>query len=463
MRVREENDATELVHLLEHGELDLAFAELPLPDGPFEWAELLQDPYVLLVSARSELAELDAAPSLREVGKLPLLGRRSTDEPERHLAGRVPDLNVVFRTDDNGTLQALVAEGLGVAIEPRLVVDQKDRAVKMLPFGTRIPPRTIVLAWHRDRYRSQAAQAFVELAQELASSSARAGCGGGGDLARRDGPPHGTVTRGPTTPVCTTGTRARSRRAGRSSSSCAGRATAPRDASVVVAKDGSYSVSLAPGVYTVTVSHAADDRPRDRAEHGARRRRAHAHRRLPDRYGDPLVAGVVVGEVAVRRATEARDDGLLRALVQPLAAAANRGEEALEIDLEGGELVVGPVLHLHLHLVGAAASVLDDLVGLPLGDLDDLRLRRLAHGLLARLGEEPVDLALRLGEHLLPLLDDPAGLLDLFRDRRPHLVDDVVDLLAVDTNLVGERDGLRVVNEVVELVDQNEYVHCAGV
>jgi len=169
VRVREENDATELLRLLEHGELDLAFAELPLPEGPFEWAELLQDPYVLLVSARSELAELDTAPSLREVGKLPLLGRRSTDEPERHLAGRVPDLNVVFRTDDNGTLQALVAEGLGVAIEPLLVVDQRDRAVKALPFGTRIPPRTIVLAWHRDRYRSQAAQAFVELAQELAS------------------------------------------------------------------------------------------------------------------------------------------------------------------------------------------------------------------------------------------------------------------------------------------------------
>src|SRR5438046_2150879 len=145
-------------------------AQLPLPDGPFEWAELLQDPYVLLVSAKSDLAKLDTAPSLREVGKLPLLGRRSTDEPERHLAGRVPDLNVVFRTDDNGTLQALVAEGLGVAIEPLLVVDQKDRAVKALPFGTRIPPRTIVLAWHRDRHRSQAAQAFVELAQELASS-----------------------------------------------------------------------------------------------------------------------------------------------------------------------------------------------------------------------------------------------------------------------------------------------------
>jgi DNA-binding transcriptional LysR family regulator len=170
VRVREESDSAELLELLEHGELDLTFSELPLPDGPFEWAELLHDPYVLLVSAQSELAKLEAAPSLREVGKLPLLGRRSTDEPERHLAGRVPDLNVVFRTDDNGTLQALVAEGLGVAIEPLLVVDPSDRATKALPFGSRIPPRAIVVAWHRDRYRSAAAQAFVELAREVTAS-----------------------------------------------------------------------------------------------------------------------------------------------------------------------------------------------------------------------------------------------------------------------------------------------------
>jgi DNA-binding transcriptional LysR family regulator len=171
VRVREESAAADLLRLLEHGELDLTFADLPLREGPFEWAELLQDPYVLLVSARSELASLDAAPSLREVAKLPLIGRRSTDEPERFLAGRVPEVNVVFRTDDNGTLAAFVAEDLGAAIEPRLVVDPRDRDVKMLPFGSRIPPRTLVLAWHRDRYRSQAAQAFVELAQELAAGS----------------------------------------------------------------------------------------------------------------------------------------------------------------------------------------------------------------------------------------------------------------------------------------------------
>ena len=171
VRVREESAAEDLLRLLEHGELDLTFADLPVREGPFEWAELLQDPYVLLVAARSELASLDAAPSLREVAKLPLIGRRSTDEPERFLAGRVPEVNVVFRTDDNGTLAALVAEGLGAAIEPRLVVDPRNRDVKMLPFGSRIPPRTLVLAWHRDRYRSQAAQAFAELAREVAAEA----------------------------------------------------------------------------------------------------------------------------------------------------------------------------------------------------------------------------------------------------------------------------------------------------
>src|ERR1700740_201268 len=62
VRGREESSADDLLRLLEHGELDLSFADLPLREGPFEWAELLQDPYVLLVSARSELAEVHAAP-----------------------------------------------------------------------------------------------------------------------------------------------------------------------------------------------------------------------------------------------------------------------------------------------------------------------------------------------------------------------------------------------------------------
>src|SRR5205814_6470944 len=116
-------------------------------------------------------------------------------------------------------------------------------------------------------------------------------------------------------------------------------------------------------------------------------------------------------------------------------------------------------LHLEPRLPRLTPRVVDDVLRLALGDLDDLRLRGLTHRLLTRLAEQPVGLALRLGEHLLALLHDPPRLLDLLRDRRPHLVEDVVDLLAVDPDLVGQRHGLRVVNEVVELVDEYEYVH----
>ena len=134
-------------------------------------------------------------------------------------------------------------------------------------------------------------------------------------------------------------------------------------------------------------------------------------------------------------------------------------EELVEVDLERRQDRVGPVLHLEARLARLAASLLDDLLGLALGQLRDLGLRRLAHGLLAGLAEDAVGLPLCLGQHLLALLHDPAGLLDLLGNRRAHLVEDVVDLLAVDADLIGERNGLRVVHEVVELVDENENVH----
>src|SRR5215207_6617196 len=156
---------------------------------------------------------------------------------------------------------------------------------------------------------------------------------------------------------------------------------------------------------------------------------------------------------------DAGHHGLLRALVEPLATASHRAEELVQVDLESGEDRIGPVLHFEPRLARLAPRVFHDFLCLALGKLDDLGLRSLPDGLLPRLPEDSIALALRLGEHLLALLDDPASLLDLLRNRRPHLVEDVVDLLAVDANLIRQRDRFRVVNEVVELVDEYEYVH----
>jgi molybdate transport repressor ModE-like protein len=172
--VVEEADAADLLRLLEHGELDLTFADLPLPEGPFEAEEVLRDPYVLLVQSGSELAERDAAPALRELAGMPIVTWRHVGEPETYLRGRVPDLNIVFRSDDNGTLVGLVAEGLGVAVVPQLVVNPRNPAYVALPFGNRIPARRLAIVWHRDRYRSAAADAFAALARETASEQSSA-------------------------------------------------------------------------------------------------------------------------------------------------------------------------------------------------------------------------------------------------------------------------------------------------
>jgi DNA-binding transcriptional LysR family regulator len=173
VRVREETDAAELLRLVEHGELDLTFADLPLPDGPFEWEEILRDPYVLLVAADDPLAARESAPPLRELAGLPLVTWRQLGEPETYLRGRVPDLNVVFRSDDNGTVIGLVAEGLGYAVVPQLVVNPRNPAYVALPFGNRIPPRHLAIVWHRDRYRSAAAEAFIELSSDSAASTSQ--------------------------------------------------------------------------------------------------------------------------------------------------------------------------------------------------------------------------------------------------------------------------------------------------
>jgi DNA-binding transcriptional LysR family regulator len=172
VRVREETDAASLLKLLEHGELDLTFSDLPLPEeGPFEWNEILVDPYVLLVPAHDPLAERESAPPLRELSGLPLLTWRQYGEPEASLRGRVPNLNIVFRSDDNGTLAGLVAEGLGYAVVPQLVVNPRNPAYVALPFGNRIPPRHLAIVWHRDRYKSAAANAFIELSSDSAAST----------------------------------------------------------------------------------------------------------------------------------------------------------------------------------------------------------------------------------------------------------------------------------------------------
>jgi molybdate transport repressor ModE-like protein len=164
----------ELLRLVERGELDLAFAMPPLLDGPFEALELLADPYVLLVPAEHELASFERA-SLAELGDLTLIGNRacrSTQLAEDELTQRGVSVAVAFRSDDNGTVQGLVGAGFGAALVPLLTVDVHDDRVRVLDLDPEIPQRRISLAWHRDRHRSPAARAFVDVAAAVCAELA---------------------------------------------------------------------------------------------------------------------------------------------------------------------------------------------------------------------------------------------------------------------------------------------------
>jgi molybdate transport repressor ModE-like protein len=156
----------ELLGLVERGELDLTFADLPLVDGPFDFLELLRDPYVLVVPADSPLADRGAAPSLRELAQLDLIGHKNCRSLTQLQTVLREPLRFVFRSDHNQTVQALVAAGVGAALVPRLTIDAQDETTHVLDLH-KVPPRLIGIAWHRDRYRTAAAGAFVETAQAV--------------------------------------------------------------------------------------------------------------------------------------------------------------------------------------------------------------------------------------------------------------------------------------------------------
>jgi len=175
VRLQEAPYEDELLDLVERGRLDFTFALVP-PAGPFEHVELLRDPYVLLTQEGTALAQRELAPTLAEIGRLPLIAySRSTYGIEALLRARGIEPHVVFRSDESGAVQRMVAAGIGSALIPRLAIDSSITGVVALDASRRVPARQIGLAWHRDATLPEAAADFVaavrarcdELAQRL--------------------------------------------------------------------------------------------------------------------------------------------------------------------------------------------------------------------------------------------------------------------------------------------------------
>jgi len=159
----------ELLDQVERGALDLTFCMLPLEDGPFAAAELFADPYVLVVQRDSPLAD-GRRVTARDIAAQPLIGFRSCRNEHRieaQLKARGFAPSIVFRSDDNTTVQALVAAGMAAALMPRLTVDLHYQGTAYVDVGDLFPPRLLGLVWHRDREQSQAARVLIKVAQEV--------------------------------------------------------------------------------------------------------------------------------------------------------------------------------------------------------------------------------------------------------------------------------------------------------
>jgi DNA-binding transcriptional LysR family regulator len=170
IRLHEAASDDELLGLVQDGALDVTFALLPLPEGPFSAVELMRDPYMLVVAAGEEV---DA----RDLTALPLVGFRGCRNEERveaelRLLG--VDTAAMFRSDDNATIQALAAEGGRAALMPRLTIDLHDPRTRAVDLDGLVPARVLGLAWHRDRSLGPHADAFVE---STAALCARLGSG----------------------------------------------------------------------------------------------------------------------------------------------------------------------------------------------------------------------------------------------------------------------------------------------
>ena len=95
---------------------------------------------------------------------------REVHAVERRLGHPELAEQVRFRSHDNGTMLGLVAEGVGSAVISWLSVDPFRTGVRVVPLAS-VPPRMVGIAWHRARYRTPAARAFVRTAREVAALS----------------------------------------------------------------------------------------------------------------------------------------------------------------------------------------------------------------------------------------------------------------------------------------------------
>jgi DNA-binding transcriptional LysR family regulator len=167
VRVMESDHEFELVEGITRGDLDVSFLVGEQPPV-IEMRHLMEDPLVLLAPA-GRFPD-GASVALKELAAEPTIGQHAnscqlTCEMGLREAGLTP--NYVFRTNDNGTVAAMVRAGMGIAYMPLLCVDPYERGITMHATEPCLPPRTISIGWRAGRTMSPVAEHFVDITVDV--------------------------------------------------------------------------------------------------------------------------------------------------------------------------------------------------------------------------------------------------------------------------------------------------------
>jgi len=177
VRVDEADENEPLIASLIAGDLDVAFLAGPVQEPDIEVIPLGADPFVAVLAHDEYSAELTSYDPmlLNGIGVIGENGGGAQLLIENGLRALGVSVQYVFRTNDNGAMQAMARNGLAPAIMPLLAVDAHDPSVRVLPLNPPIPPRQILIALPRPALRTAAATRFAQIAVEVGQSRLNAG------------------------------------------------------------------------------------------------------------------------------------------------------------------------------------------------------------------------------------------------------------------------------------------------
>ncbi len=163
-----EDSSERVADCVESGLADIGFLQLPVSKSAFKTQTLITEPFVLLVGKSHALARQQSV-SLRQLSAEAFIfykGRaRDTALESCRKAGFEP--RIVCESGELGTVRALVAAGLGLAIVPRLAAENLPSTIRTVSIREPKMQRQIAAVWQKGTVLSPAAATLLHLTTSL--------------------------------------------------------------------------------------------------------------------------------------------------------------------------------------------------------------------------------------------------------------------------------------------------------